>query len=847
MALEYNAKEHGLPSTLLPLPLPLPRDDGVAPDHGAPSAPPIAEVALNVPLRRTFDYRLTPEQTALALPGSRVTVPFGSRVRGGIIVALKAESAVPVARLKTVQQMTGPPVLFSPELLAFTRWVADYYFCGWGEALEAALPSGMGVKFRTHFRLREAPTPETLERLPPGLREFAAAHPEWDAEQWERAAPTERERAWLGRQVRPGGLVALRQEFAGTRRKPRLERWVRLAPEAPPPPPGRPNALRETRRDQVLRVLREEGEVPVARLKSLMPNPAAALRQLAAERAVVAFQRPAPPRSPFGPPPPAQPFLRLNPHQQAAAAAVGQALAAGAYRAFLLQGVTGSGKTEVYLHAVRDALARDRDCLVLVPEIALTAEMVNRFRARFADQVAVLHSGMGEGERFDEWNRVREGRARIVIGARSAVFAPLARLGLVIVDEEHDGSYKQDEAPRYHGRDAALVRARNAQAVAVLGSATPSIESARNVALGKLERLLLPQRVEERPLPGVDIVDLRATPRQAGSAWFTRPLVDALRETLARGEQAMLFLNRRGFAQLVRCTACGAAVTCGNCSIALTWHQAEAALRCHRCDHARAVPEACPACRERSLKVIGLGTERIEQELRVMFPQARTVRVDSDSLRRKGELERIMDGIRRRAYDLIIGTQILSKGHDFPHITLVGAVLADVSLNLPDFRAPERTFQLLTQLAGRAGRGDRPGRVLVQTYNAAHYSLVHVATHDTEGFIARETAVRQGADAPPFSSHVLVWVTSENERAARRLAGELARRFTQAAGRGVTVAGPAEAPIRRIRRRYRWMIQLRAPSAGPLHGTLRAVLDDPSFKIAARDHVAVDVDPYSVM
>jgi primosomal protein N' (replication factor Y) len=652
--------------------------------------------------------------------------------------------------------------------------------------------------------------------------------------------------AWLWRQARPGGLLAMHQEFAGTRARARVEKWVSLGPTPPPPTERRRNPLRETRQEQVLRVLREEGALPVARLKALMPNPAAALRTLVAAGAVTVSERRGASRSPFGPPPAPQPFLTLNADQQAASTAVHEALRTGAYRGFLLQGVTGSGKTEVYLHAVRETLALGRTCLLLVPEIALTADIVNRFRARFGDRVAVLHSGMGEGERFDEWNRVREGRASIVIGARSAVFAPLADLGLVIVDEEHDGSYKQDETPRYQGRDAALLRASRVNAVAILGSATPSVEAIRNVALGKLKRLLLPQRVENRPMPAVEILDLRTALRQAGSAWFSRPLVEAVRETLARGEQAMLFLNRRGFAQLVRCTACGNPVTCEHCSIALTWHQAEGRLRCHRCDYARPVPERCPACNEPTLKVIGVGTERIEQELLVMFPQARVVRMDSDSLRRKGELERIMAGIRRRDFDLIIGTQILSKGHDFPHITLVGAVLADVSLNLPDFRAPERTFQLLTQMAGRAGRGDLPGRVLVQTYHPGHYSLTHVATHDTEGFTAAELEIRQAAGTPPFSSHVLVWVLSENDRAALRQAQALASAFTAAAARGVAVGGPVEAPIKRIKKRYRWMLQLRAPSIGPLHASLRAVLDAPDFRPASGVRIAVDVDPYTV-
>jgi primosomal protein N' (replication factor Y) (superfamily II helicase) len=815
----------------------------------------IAEVALNLPLRRTFDYRLPPAQAERIGPGSRVIVPFGSRVRAGVVVGLKERSELPEARLKDVQRATDAAALFPPELLEFTRWVADYYFCGWGEVLEAALPSGLGVRFRSRFRWRAgaAPAPDdpALAGLAPGLRTALCALEEWDAGQWARLAPQPADERWLGRQVRPEGLLSLHHEYAGTKARPRTERWVRLAGAGPPPHPGRRNAKRETRREHVLRLLREEGPQPMGHLRALMSGPGAVVRQLAAEGLVALEARPGErrPRVPAAPMPPSEPFLELNAGQAAAAEALRAALGQGGYRGFLLEGVTGSGKTEVYLHAVREARALGRSCLVLVPEIALTAAMVDRFRSRFRDDVAVLHSGMGEGERFDEWSRVREGRARIVIGARSAVFAPLERLGLVVVDEEHDGSYKQDESPRYHGRDAALYRASRAGAVAVLGSATPSLEALRNVALGKLTRLELPLRVQERPLPPVEMLDLRTTPRQPGCALFTKPLVDALRETLARGEQAILFLNRRGYASLARCGACGEVLLCAQCSISLTYHKADGRLLCHRCDYSQALPERCPACDAAAIAVVGLGTERIEQDVGVMFPQARVLRMDSDTLRRRGELERMMDAIRARRYDIIIGTQVLSKGHDFPYITLVGAVLADVSLNIADFRAPERTFQILTQMAGRAGRGERPGHVLIQTYSPAHYALVHVQTHDARAFAAEEAALREASGSPPYASQALVWVSSPEQGPAERLAGLLAKRLRDAAqGRGVVrVLGAAEAPIRRLAGRYRWMIGLRAATVAPIHRALHAVLDDPALRIGAKERVAVDVDPYNLL
>jgi primosomal protein N' (replication factor Y) len=828
---------------------------GIVPRQAQISTPMIAEVALNVPMRRTFDYRVPAalaEAHPLLGPGSRVVVPFGPRLKGGIVVSLKEHSEVPEARLKAVQRATEGEPLFTPETLAFTRWISEYYLCGWGEVLEAALPSGLGVKLRTLYALRKASSgaADELEALSVPARKLIEGG-EWDASRWERSATPE-DQAWLRRNLRPGGAVVLRQEFAGTRAKVRLELWLRLTakglhpPESEPKVRGRRSPGRTSKREAILRLLREEGELPLARVQAVVGAPGDALRRLKAEGWVAESLRPAPRVSATGMAGP-QDFLALNAAQQAANDVLRDALSARVYQGFLLQGVTGSGKTEVYLHAVREALSQGRSALVLVPEIALTADMVRRFQSRFGETVAVLHSGLPEGERFEAWNAVRSGAARIVVGARSAVFAPLANLGLVIVDEEHDGSYKQDETPRYHGRDGAMWRASRAGAVLVLGTATPSLESAHNVTLGKLTRLRLPGRIESRPLPPVELVDLRTSPRQTGSALFSLKLMEALRETLLRKEQAILFLNRRGFASLIRCSACQVSVLCENCTLALTWHQAEGRLRCHRCDYNRTLPATCPACGSAEMKILGLGTERVAEELALAFPEARQLRVDSDSLRRRGELERMLEGIRQRRFDLIIGTQVLSKGHDFPAITLVGAILADVALNLPDFRAPERTFQLLTQIAGRAGRGDRPGRVLIQTYNPAHYALTHVLDHDPDAFAAQELDVRQRAGVPPFASQVLLWASSPSERDAAVLAEDLAKRLIAAAAPEVEVLGPAEAAVKRMAGRWRWMVLLKGPRIGPLQRAARHVLDDPAFKPGHNGRVAVDVDPYSVV
>lgn len=825
----------------------------------------IAEVALNLPLRRVFDYLVTDDLQDRVVTGCRVIVPFGRRLSSGIVVGLKTSSKVPASHLRPIQEPAEGEALFSEELLAFTRWIGQYYFCGWGEVLESALPSGMGVKIQLRFRLKEGTGQEALAGLSEPARavilgsgeaegsglvrrqgtEYERMSLEWTEPQWKRAGPSAADNRWLARQRAPAGLVETLFAYAGRRARPLMEKWVLPTSQLPPTAAGRRNPLRETRKEKVLRLLREEGPVPMARLKALVSAPGAVVSGLREEGLLQIEEREAGSRwkQPVEP----EPFLTLNPRQEQALAAIRAGLEAREYRGFLLEGVTGSGKTEVYLHAARETLAQGRSCLLLVPEIALTDLMVRRFRSRFGRQVALLHSGMGEGERFDEWRRVHAGEASIVIGARSAVFAPLRRLGLIVVDEEHDTSYKQDEAPRYHGRDAAMVRAHQSGAVALLGSATPSLESMLNVRRGKLQVLELPERIENRSLPQVEILDLRVQPRQKGSPLFTTALVEELRETLKKKEQALLFLNRRGFANVVRCRECEEVMICENCSISLTYHQAPGRLRCHRCDFSRPFGPACPKCGMNGLEVLGLGTERIEQEVAIMFPEARVLRMDSDTLRRRGELERMLEGIRRREYDVIIGTQVLTKGHDFPHITLVGAVLADVSLNLPDFRSAERTFQLLTQMAGRAGRGDLPGRVVIQTYSPDHYSLARVRSHDTTGFAREELEIRENAGSAPFRSQTLLWVTGPKAERVQTLANHLAERFRQAANGEVEILGAAEAPIKKINNRYRWMLLLKADSVAPIHRVLRRVLDEPGVTLGRHERIAVDVDPYNVM
>jgi len=516
---------------------------------------------------------------------------------------------------------------------------------------------------------------------------------------------------------------------------------------------------------------------------------------------------------------------------------------------FLLHGVTGSGKTEVYLRVIAEALARGRTALVLVPEISLTPQLAARFRARFGDRVAILHSGLSEQARLGEWSRLRRGEARIAVGARSAVFAPLAELGVIVVDEEHDGSFKQDEGVRYHARDVALVRAQRAGAVCVLGSATPSLETAAHAEPpGAYRKLVLTQRPTARPMPAVEIVDLR-TYRPDGDAMLSAPLRAAIAETLAAGDQTILFLNRRGFATFVLCKACGHAFRCPHCSVSLTYHRHSDRLSCHYCGFQQRVPETCPGCATTgAIERKGLGTEKVADAVAEAFPGARVARLDRD-VASGAKVEAVLARVARREVDLLVGTQMVTKGHDFPGVTLVGVLCADTGLNLPDFRASERTFQLLAQVAGRAGRGDRPGRVLIQTYRPAAAAVVAAAAHDYERFFAAELAARADLGYPPHGRLIAVRIDGPDPHevagTAQRLAqmAEVIARRPELGG-AVDVRGPVPAPLERLRGRTRWQVWLRSADRHALRRVARGVL---TAEVASSVRVGLDVDPMSAL
>ena len=609
----------------------------------------------------------------------------------------------------------------------------------------------------------------------------------------------------------------------------------------PGPTPGCP---RGPLQQALLDLVRAWGGAPLSILRSRFAAPHAALRRLVeggwltveeieCQRDPLAAESVAPAVE-----------VHLNPDQDRALQAICAAQQAGSFAPFLLHGVTGSGKTEVYLRAIAGALALGKQALVLVPEIGLTPQLVGRFRSWFQGRpvrLAVLHSGLGDGERYDAWRAAARGEIDVVIGVRSAVFAPLDRLGLIIVDEEHDASYKQGEGFRYHARDLALMRGQTEQAVVVLGSATPALTTWQRAADGQMVCLPLPERVADRPLPAVTIVNLSDSP---GDGIISPPLQAALEETLAAGEQSLLLLNRRGYAPFLLCRDCGQSCHCPNCAITLTYSRAERAVRCHYCDHREVPPDTCPRCGGLDFLPEGAGTERLEETLQELFPAARIARMDRDTTSRKGAHGRLINSMAAGEFDILIGTQMVAKGHDFSAVTLVGIVNADSALNLPDFRSAERVFALLSQAAGRAGRGERPGRVLIQTRSPDHYALEFVARHDYHGFAAMELPQRQALGYPPFG-YLVNLVFAGNDpvavaAAAERLATTLARQ-----GDGVEVLGPAPCLLQKLRGRSRVQILLKAGQ----RSALRRLLDGPlaNGRLPSGVNLTVDVDPLDMM
>jgi primosomal protein N' (replication factor Y) (superfamily II helicase) len=817
--------------------------------------PEFCDVALPVPLDMVFTYRVPAETTPVV--GGRVLVPFRQRRMTGIVVELHDRK--PSVATKTILSVLDSVPVFDDQLLRLGRWIADYYLAPLGEVFRTMLPLSAEFKRSVAYRItkegqlalhlagmsgssaRSRRTPEEQAAEFRVLDYLAAQDPAPGEtiqvrEQSLRAA-TRVSKLMLNAMVRKKWLV--RKDVSAVRDAARTIRIALLK--------SADGKLNENQRRLVDTLAASGGRVPVETLQTLeVPRTTLStlvkrgLVEIIADPATFAVSRGKPRPSPFA--------FDFNSAQQAALNRLRDAVEARKFSGILLHGVTGSGKTAIYLAGMRSVLEAGRSAILLVPEIGLTPAVAADLHQIFGDEVAILHSALSDKERAQQWHRIKSGNARMVVGTRSAVFAPVADLALIIVDEEHDSSYKQEEAPRYHARDIAVMRAKMANAVVVLGSATPSLESYFNAKKNKYALVELPDRVEQRPLPEVEIIDMRQEFQETGHEQvISRKLAAEIKERFERNEQVMVLLNRRGYSPVVLCRTCGKTLECQNCAIALTHHKREHKMICHYCGYTAPVPKICVHCGSEYVYFIGTGSEKLEELLHSMFPQARIARLDRDTVRRHEDFERTLNALSEGELDLLVGTQMIAKGHDIHGVTLVGVVGADSALGLPDFRAAERTFQLLTQVAGRAGRGQSPGKVILQTYFQDHYAVQYAARHDFTGFYEKELHFRSWMLYPPYSALANVLIHSDRLDDALQWSGTLGKWFEQTRHEGVRVLGPAAAPILRLKRDYRYHFVLKSPSREKLNTTLRAMLTYAAVQKIPRTQVIVDVDALWLM
>ncbi|MDM8539490.1 primosomal protein N' [Desulfococcaceae bacterium HSG9] len=813
------------------------------------------EIAVALPIDATFTYALPETLVPFARIGMRVLVPFQKRqVTGYILGAAPPITGVATQwQIKNILDIPDETVLFPEAMIPFFKWIADYYCYPLGEVIHTALPGGLNTHSTTVIALTNEGVAALKQNILTPVQKKMALVLE------NRACPLKKLKHKLNQDISHSlihtmlkkGWLEKRQECRGRTLRLKTEPWVRLICS------DIPSDQYFSARQKIIRILETHREISLKQLKTLTSVKIGLAHFLNKNGYIEIFNKQVY-RDPFGetvtPDKPRKLTCSGNCSQKQVVDTISRALGKG-FASFLLAGVTGSGKTEVYMHLTAKALKRGESVLVLVPEIALIAQASQRFRARFGKRIAVLHSALSQGERYDQWIRILKGQVVIVIGARSAIFAPFEKIGLIIVDEEHDTSYKQDSGLHYNSRDMAMVRAKRHGAVVLLGSATPSIQSCYNAATNKYTLTVLTERIEKRPLPEIAIVDLRKARDMRGiNRFITAELRQAMAATLAQDEQVLLFLNRRGFANYPVCSACGEALQCQNCAITLTMHKRIRAYKCHYCGFTRPALPQCPTCGSSALKLLGYGTELVEEAVKAIFPDARVARMDRDTTQRKGSILKLLKGLHDRTTDILIGTQMVAKGHDFPYITLVGIICADLSLNVPDFRAGEQTFQILAQVAGRAGRGASPGKVILQTYNPDHFSVIAAKKQDYQAFYDEEINCRKSVGFPPFTRLIQLKITGVNPRKVSlhaQAVGEacyLVQSTDDSLGKHIAILGPAEAPIARIDKRYRWQILLKGADSIILHDFIRRLLgtNKPLFTNKAVK-VVIDVDPVFMM
>lgn len=801
----------------------------------------IAKVIVDVPAKNvdfTFDY-LIPERLAPIIQvGVRVIVPFGPRTIQGYVmeIAEEADPELDLEKLKEIKEIQDIKPELTPELVDLSEWYGKYHVTKRISILEAMLPSAIKAKYTKAFEMVEDELiPEDL------LKKF-------DRE-GHYAYKTAQQNGDLDR------LVPLMEEGAvrevtllSQNTKKKTQRAIRIAPEHNPDDvlamlekhPKQYDVyaylLDEQNRDVPLKEIEEAG-LSQSSVKTLEKNSFVEKYDAIMERDPYAsriFEQ--------------EEKRQLTPGQQEAYDAIKKVIDEEKQETFLLHGVTGSGKTEVYLQTIEAVLQQDKQAMMLVPEIALTPQMVLRFKKRFGDEVAVLHSALSKGERYDEWQKIRDGRARVSVGARSSVFAPFTNLGMIIIDEEHEATYKQEDYPRYHAKDIALWRSEYHQCPLILGSATPSLETYARAEKGVYHLLSLPERVNNQPLPAINIVDMREELAEGNRSMFSTSLRAAIEERLARNEQIVLFLNQRGYSSFVLCRDCGHVPQCPNCDISLTYHKSSDQLKCHYCGYQETPPNKCPNCESEHIRQMGTGTQKVEELLNREFEDAKIIRMDADTTSRKGAHEKLLNDFGEGKGDILLGTQMIAKGLDFPNITLVGVLNADTMLNLPDFRASERTFQLLTQVAGRAGRHEKEGEVIIQTYNPDHYAIQDVQLNDYLSFYHKEMKYRQIGKYPPYYFLINFTISHVNMKEVMQAANHVHQILLQHLTDRALVLGPSSAALARINREYRFQVLVKYKSEPELHKALQ-YLDDYYHEKYLKDKLSlkIDINPYMMM
>jgi len=842
------------------------------------------DIALPVPVDRTFTYIVSPELQPLVIPGKRALVPFGKKHLTGVIVGLPATTNN--RGLKPVTDILDAKPTFSPEMLLLTKWISEYYFTPWGEVLKAATPQGLSQESKMIVRLIlqdiKAVLQATKNSAPQrhAIIHALAGGKSLTFTQIKQKLHAKSIHAVLN-EMQQRGWISITEEIGKAKAKPKIERFASLTALGLKAVMDRTSVSSfPSKQLSILEELKNEtsSEINAVEINSFLKRHHGSLssvKTLVKKGLVNISKHEVFRRSEYDPIEP-PPKIALNANQQHALNEIINATTAGSFKAFLLHGITGSGKTQVYIEAIRNVIANGKTAIVLVPEISLTPQTVRRFKAHFGNNVAVMHSQMSIGERYDAWRMAHQGKVKIIIGARSAIFAPLENIGLIVIDEEHDSSYKQyDAAPRYNARDVALVRASQIKSVVVLGSATPSAESYANTINEKYMLLELPHRVDTARLPTIDIIDMAEERRriyeelkkeiEISAKPFPRRLPDSsisyllktqIAGRLERKEGIILLQNRRGFSHVMECYECGYVEKCGNCEVSLTFHSTKKHLRCHYCGFVKKPPPVCPKCRSTELRMHVFGTQQVQQELQELFPKAVILRMDRDTTSSKGAHNKILKQFESGEADILLGTQMVAKGLDFPRVTLVGVISADTQMLLPDFRASEGTFQLLTQVAGRAGRSNLAGEVVIQTLQPAHYSLKHVLLHDFRGFYQEELEYRRELNYPPFSRIVLVEFSGEKENEVQHHAKKFTDFLTDHNKQNrFIILGPADAAIPKIRNVYRKHIVVKDlknsdPSGLFLRSALlkaKAQYEASSLVIHKKIRMIIDVDPQGMM